>query len=119
MLAQLPLLAAQLARAHGYQGVVGVGPMEWGETRLAYPELELIELVRSGGATERRARSSWTHRQVAWDPSGPTPPVAPALLGASAVAVVLAAPEAGPNGSARASAGAAPAGGAAGDARLA
>jgi glycosyltransferase involved in cell wall biosynthesis len=89
ILDQLPLLAAQLARAHGYRGVVGVGPMFWAETRLAYPELELIELVR-GGAAERRARTMWTHRQVAWDPSGSTAPVAAELLGASAVVVILA-----------------------------
>ena len=117
--AQLPLLAGQLAGAHGYRGVIGVGPMAWAETRLAYPELELIELVRSGGTTERRARSTWTHRQIAWDPSGPKPPIAPELLGASAVAVMLAAPDAAPSGSARASAGTTPAGGASGDARLA
>ena len=72
---QLPLIAAQLARAHGYRGVVGIGPMAWAETRLTYPALELIELVR-GGAAGRPARASWSHRQVAWDPSASTPPVA-------------------------------------------
>jgi glycosyltransferase involved in cell wall biosynthesis len=102
--AALPLLAAQLATGHGYRGVIGVGPMAWAETRVAYPDLELIELVR-GGTGERRSRTTWTHRQIAWDPSGATPPVARELLGTSAVAVILAGQRGDPRGSAGAAAG--------------
>ncbi|HYN70019.1 MAG TPA: glycosyltransferase [Candidatus Eisenbacteria bacterium] len=99
--AHLPLLAAQLARAHGHRAVIGVGRITWGETRLAYPDLELVELV-PGDAAGRATRERSTHRRLGWDATRPTPPVADALLGASAVAVILDGPRDAPGPSASA-----------------
>jgi glycosyltransferase involved in cell wall biosynthesis len=91
----VPVLAAQLAEAHGYGGVIGVGAMTWAETRLTHPDLELVELV-VGDDTDRSTRASWTHRRVGWDATTAIPPVVDAMLAASAVAVVLDGPRDGP-----------------------
>ena len=64
--AQLPLLAARLARHHGYAHVVGIGPLSWAEAALTNPGLDLVE-VALGGPRRALRRSRWSHARLAWD----------------------------------------------------
>jgi glycosyltransferase involved in cell wall biosynthesis len=81
-------LAAQLARSHGYRGVVGVGPLAWAEARLVHPELELVELVPNDPGAPRGG-GPWSHRRVGLDPAAAKMPVPEALLEACPAAVRL------------------------------
>jgi hypothetical protein len=64
----LVLLAASIAQAHRLPRIAALGPAEWPESRLAYPGLDLVELVDQEGG-RRSLGASWARRPARWPPA--------------------------------------------------